>query len=134
MKVRDLFIANYAEFRDGLAYVSGGFPEWWIVTQLPFETSSVLVAHIEYEQAEVELKFEFAVRLVHPSGEIDTLAMVNVNRGSRPNQPEGSPLYQMVIMPIRILFRFEGGHIFRLDDPQNQTLETVKLGVQIVKP
>jgi hypothetical protein len=134
MKVRDTFLANYAENREGLAFVTGGFPEWWRVQAIPIQSNLSMVIALEFERSEAETQFEFAIRVQHPTQEIDTLSLLTVTRGLKFDQPPNSPLYQVLAVPLSVLFRMEGTCVFRVDDVANQTLATVDLFVQLIPP
>src|SRR5438045_426805 len=59
VRVHSAFLANHAEVRDSLAYVLGGFPEWWTVTELPSSAFLAMVVVLQLERFEIEHEHSF---------------------------------------------------------------------------
>src|SRR5580704_8934577 len=106
MRVNSAFLATYAEARDGLVNVTGGFPAWWTVQSLPttVQLSLVLVLELEGSEPQGKPMYDFVVRLVHPHGDIDTVLVITSSRLVETSQPVGAPVYQIVAAPLTVEF------------------------------
>jgi len=134
MRVRDFFLANYAEVKDSLAYVLGAFPEWWTVPSIPQVSLLFIVALLEYEESELHTNFKFDIHLQRPDGETVVLASVQTHRGVAPNDVPGSPRYQPVLVGSNIEFRGLGLHQFVLLSEANAELARASIMVRTQPP
>jgi hypothetical protein len=113
MRVRNALLANYSEGRDGIAYISGAFPEWWEVPQLPHGVQFHAILQLELEPNEVEEQFLFHVSLRRPNGDTDLLVQVVTKRGPFKDPVEGQPIYHILPIPIPATLNATGRHTFQ---------------------
>lgn len=130
MKINNAFLANHAETREGLAFISGGFPEWYTVPSLPITAPLAAVWVLELEQAEIGLPFTFELAVVYPSRLKHLLAHVGVGRSHDTRTVEGAPLYVIVTYVFGVEFQVEGLHTFEVVS-ENQVMATMPLFVNL---
>jgi hypothetical protein len=112
MRVRDFFLANHAESRGGLTYISGAFPEWWDVPVLPFGTPIGFVLLLDYENNPDE-SVQLSIEKHGPKGLVQ-MAQLQVSRGNQVTDVPGAPRYQPVVINHPVIFDSDGAHEFVL--------------------
>ncbi len=119
MRLANAFLANHAEVRDGLAYVSGAFPEWLEVEALPSAEVLYLVVVVELDQEDLGAPTEIAVSIVPPGGPSTEVVAFKSVREAMEDDPPGSPLLEIVATPLSAVFEVEGRHEYRIDFPES---------------
>jgi hypothetical protein len=132
VRISSAFVANSAEVKDGLAYVMGAFPEWWTLTELPADSTLAFVFVVEMDDWELGQQFQFLIRMDHPEQSSDTLAVIQYSRPAD-NQQTGTPIRQVVAVPVVAHFRSRGMHTFRVTHQEN-LVASVSLYVRTESP
>lgn len=115
MKVRDFFLANHAEVHDSLCFVSGAFPEWWTVLQLPASERVTFVFLLDYTDDPDETGgFQIEHHEPNLSIEPSTLFALQASRGTTERDIPGAPRLQPVAISSDITFQGIGLHTFTL--------------------
>src|ERR1035437_8658416 len=108
VKISNAFLANHAETREGLAFSSGGSPEWYTVPSLPVTAAPLAAVWVlELEQAEIGLPFTFELAVLYPTGVRHSIAHVGVGRSPDTPTVEGAPLYVIVTYVFGVEFQVE---------------------------
>src|SRR5438874_7382915 len=81
VRVASAFLANHAEVRDGLAFVAGGFPEWWTVQSLPATATMTMVVVLELDESEIETQFDLDLVVMQPDRSETGIARISASRG-----------------------------------------------------
>ncbi len=136
VKVTDVVLANYAEMRDGLAFITGGFPDYLTAISPNYSPRIGMVVVVDYEPVEIGMAFHFLVRLVHPDGDADTVVKIGTAPQLKPNHPDFAPIRQVVtVSSLPVEFRMSGLHEFRVvDENSGELYYSVSLGVAIGMP
>jgi hypothetical protein len=132
VKVNNAFLANHAEIRESLAYVSGAFPEWWEVFQLPATANVFVVFVVELDDDELQSPIECVLDLEHPGGTIQSVANVLVNSSPRGERVTGAPNFQIVAVSTLVEFLQSDRHEFTIRSGEER-LARVPFAVR-VKP
>jgi|GEM_PF-1361726 len=133
MRVNSAFVANYAEEKSGVAYVSGGFPEWWTVTDTPMAQTLALVWTCELEANEVGRIFLFDVFLDEPDGTSQKIVHVGVGRRVLTGDIQEAKKRKVVAVNVPVTFRMEGAHVFRIESGDDVRV-SVDLYVAVADP
>ena len=128
MRVTSAFLANYAEVRDGLAFVAGGFPEWWTVQSLPATATMTMVVVLDLDRSEVEARFDLDVVVERPDGTETGIARASASRGKRTDAD--SPIYVVLAVPVSLQLRTAGMHRFKVS--RGEVLAAASLKVRLV--
>lgn len=119
LRIETAFLANHAEFHDGLAFVNGGFPEWWNTPSWgllqPFFL--VVVSSVAAEERANEHELEVVFRRV--DGSESPLVRARIAGGEVRQGDPVLPEYRFSVgLGVMVDFRAEGIHRFvgRLDD------------------
>ena len=132
MRLANAFLANYAEVRGGLAYISGAFPEWFDAPTLPTIGGFQLVLNVQLEPHEVGRTVVIEVRIRRPGGELDQIGMIQTTsvRGPDESGIPGAPINWVVIAPLPTQIGSEGLHAYVIDFPQHE-LQSVELAIAV---
>ena len=131
MKVCNAFLANHAETREGLAFISAAFPEWYTVPALPVNAPLAAIWVLEIEPAEIGLRFSFDLGVTDPGGIRRTVAHVVVGRSPDTPTVKGAPLYVVVTYVFLVDLQTEGLHTFDLF-AEGHVMATMPLYVNLV--
>jgi hypothetical protein len=134
VRVRDAFLANHAEVREGLAFISGAFPEWWRLNTLPATVPVSLVVVIDLDPSEIDQALKVTIRLVHPNGDRDTLGDVPFRRPRQAEDillPGGTPFRQILACTFDVHFRMEGLHRVAITSGDEE-VESVPVAVRAI--
>jgi hypothetical protein len=112
VRVHSAFLANSAEVKDTLAYVLGGFPEWWTVPALPASAFLAMVVVLELRDDEVDQEYTFDL-VVDRLGDTTPIAQVRSKRG-RSDRAPGAPILHVIAVNFIVQFETEGPHDFVL--------------------
>lgn len=129
MRVLAAFLANWAEAHDGLVFVSGGWPEWWSLPEVPSKQDLSLVIVYEVEPDEVGSPFRFDVALVHNDSK-GPAAWITATRAPSGEYVSGAPLYGEAIIRFQMEFAEVGVYTFEVDH-DGRTVASVALGVRL---
>jgi hypothetical protein len=131
MRIREAFLANSAETRQGLAFVLGGFPEWWTVQSLPSGSLLSMVAVAELDESDLDKDFQVTIRMRHPTNETDTLGVAGFKRASTAPRVEGAALRMVLAVPMQVNFRMVGPHEFMVVSGE-EIIKQVQLLVKLL--
>jgi hypothetical protein len=112
MKVRDFFLADYADVKDSLAFISGAFPEWWTVVQIPAPATIYVVLLLDYTEEPDELAY-FDVEVHGPKSDVHLFSL-QAKRGATDRDTPGGPRFQPVALQAHVTFQEVGLHQFIL--------------------
>jgi hypothetical protein len=129
VRVNSAFIANHAESRDGLLFVSGGFSEWLNLEGLPAEAHLVLVVMFEVEPDEVGRTATVDLELAQGDN-IAKLGTTAITAGRTDGYVAGAPLYHTFIANFALHFNEVGACELRII-ADGELLGTVRFGVRI---
>jgi hypothetical protein len=114
MRVASACIANYAEIRNGIVNILGGYPEWWEVPQLPQQATMFIVVTCEMDHSEAGRTFSFDLKLKRPSGD-DPQLLAQIQTVKPPSPaPTGASLKNPIVVPAPVNLGEEGLHEFQL--------------------
>jgi hypothetical protein len=132
VKLEAAFLANHAEVHDGLAFVTGGFPEWWSVPATNTFQQVALVVVARLDRNEVGQTFTYEIIIERPDGTQQPVVYVASSRGQSPHS-EAQPLLLLVPIAFSIDFRQLGLHRF-LVNYEGETLGDVPFEVRLAVP
>jgi hypothetical protein len=113
MKVRDFFLANSAETRDGLCYVLGAFPERWLIESAPSKVTLAFVLVLDYTDKPDD-RAGFQVAHQSPAGLETTLIQIAASRPPSDKDLPDSPRIQPSAFDLDVIFEEVGLHYFNL--------------------
>jgi hypothetical protein len=131
MRIRDAFVANHAETHDGLAFITGAFPEWWTIPIAPYVANMSMVVVLELTEADASESYQFWVHLVAPDGTSAATTNFGTSRGLEAGRPDGAPLFQVVTLPLAAYFPVPGRYEFVVALDELERLATVPLAVRL---
>jgi hypothetical protein len=130
VRIVSAFIANHVEQQNTLLYVSGGFPEWWEVTEIPSPPQIVGMGILfEVEQHEVDNEFTLTFK-IEGAGNAIGAGEIRFRRGPSTHFVSGTPLYSTAVARHAIPFTDVGPHritIFQGDE----LLWEIRFGVRL---
>jgi hypothetical protein len=133
MKLRSAFLANHAEVRESLAFVSGAFPEYWRTPALNAPQIVAFVANLEFEESEIGKTFNFLLGLQPPQGAPIGLAYFN---SQMDNNQTGEPRYFIAALNLTVAFSTVGVYNFTLsttDESGVNEIAKVPLNVILIE-
>jgi hypothetical protein len=101
VRIAGAFIANHAEWREHLLFVSGGFPEWWDLTDIPGDTSFTLVLMAEVTHSELDQEHTVDVAMRSPDGAESALPSIAFTFGPVEEYVEGAPIYTPALIQMQ---------------------------------
>lgn len=113
MKIAGAFLANHVEIRENLGFISGAFPEWWNVTELPsrFPMAAAIVVSLDDADLGQEQIVEFSV--LRPGGEdMELLARAQLIREKSDDYLPGTGPTEKIGLNFGFEFRDPGLHRF----------------------
>jgi hypothetical protein len=132
VKLEAAFLANHAELHDGLAFITGGFPEWWSVPATnTFQQMSLLIV-ARLDPGEITQTFTYEIIIERPDETQQPVIYVAASRGqSLRSEP------QRLLLPVPITFSIDfrqlGLHRF-LVKCEGETLADVPFEVRLAVP
>ncbi len=132
MRIRNAFLANHAETREGLAFVSGGFPESYTVFALPLNASLAAVWVVELDETEIGRSFLLDLRVSDPRGVTRPVAHLGVGRSQDTPTVHGAPLYVIVTYRFLVELQVVGLHTFEVVC-DGQVMATMPLFVNVLE-
>jgi hypothetical protein len=114
MRITNAFLANHAETRDGLAFVSGAFPEWWTVPSVPAVSNLAMVFVCELEESDLDQSFPLDLVVVRPDGGRDQLVQLVTTRRADGDAAPGTPRFQVAALLFSVQFQEAGLHRFEI--------------------
>lgn len=113
MRVEAAFLANYAEVRGSLGYISGAFPEWWNVTELPSVHQLAAVLLISLDDHELGTKQTVDFGVMRPGADdVELLARAEFERLRDPDAPAGTSPTEKIVLNMHFEFQSLGVHRF----------------------
>jgi hypothetical protein len=112
MRLKTAMVANYAEVRDSLLYISGGGAEWWRLAEMASVQRLAVVVSVELEDADLDITQHVLIGVRRPSddGPGELLAAAEFTR-SREEGESGGVVQNMAInLPVE--FHEYGTHWF----------------------
>jgi hypothetical protein len=101
MRIAGAFIANHAEWREHLLFVSGGFPEWWDLAEIPGDTSFTLVLMAEVTHQELDQQHTVEVAMRSSDGTEAALPSITFGFGPVEQYVEGAPIYTPALISMQ---------------------------------
>jgi hypothetical protein len=101
MRIAGAFIANHAEWREHLLFVSGAFPEWWDLAEIPGDASFMLVLMAEVTHQELEQQHTVDIAMLSPDGVETPLLSITFVFGPVQEYVEGAPIYAPALIPMQ---------------------------------
>lgn len=112
VKIETAFLANHAEWHDGLLFISGGYPEWWSTPAWGQLQQLAIVVVSRLEATELDVQYELDVVFRRPDGGEQPLLHVRTKRVAREGEPALPTYYGSVVFNFATDFRQEGMHHF----------------------
>jgi hypothetical protein len=101
MRIAGAFIANHAEWREHLLFVSGGFPEFWNLAEIPGDANFMLVLMAEVTHQELEQQHTVDIAMRSPDGSETPLLSIAFVFGQVEQYVEGAPIYAPALIPMQ---------------------------------
>jgi hypothetical protein len=101
MRIAGAFIANHAEWREHLLFVSGAFPEFWNLAEIPGDANFMLVLMAEVNHQELEQQHTVDITMRSPDGSETPLLSIAFVFGQVDQYVEGAPIYAPALIPMQ---------------------------------
>jgi hypothetical protein len=101
MRIAGAFIANHAEWREHLLFVSGAFPEWWDLAEIPGDASFTLVLMAEVTHQELDQQHTVDISMRAPDSTETALLSITFVFGPVQQYVEGAPIYAPALIPMQ---------------------------------
>lgn len=131
VKVETAFLANHAEWHDGLLFISGGFPEWWNTPAWGQLQQMAIVVVSRLEAAELDVQYDLELVFCREDGTEQPLLRVTTRRVAREGEPVLPIYYGSIVFNFATDFRKEGLHHFLVRQDGN-TLFDVPVYARLV--